>query len=360
VAAAANRFMSEALVAAIPGQLGISRDPKISEILTAASRRADTLSDQPLVEANARAIIGGAYQGLSRPADARPHLERALAIRSARLPPEHIDVLQSRRMMAQLDHNTGRTKEALKAMVELAEIDARALGPDHRETLVVLNTLGTLHQLNGDLTAAEKCQRAVYESRLRTLGPDHIETLGARRDIAGIMVHQHHFDEAVTELRDIIDSLRRRNDLRDGFIIALTNQDLAVALREAGKVDEAAPLFREAIAGLTASAGPEHRILLNAEHNLGNLLLFNRNDPEGALPLLRHAADTSARVMSADHVMTIRYRKTLGRCLLTMGRRDEAFTVFSAAHESAHRTLGPDHADTRDLATWIERTATGR
>jgi hypothetical protein len=58
--------------------------------------------------------------------------------------------------------------------------------------------------------------------------------------------------------------------------------------------------------------------------------------------------------------MTIRYRKTLGRCLLTMGRRDEAFTVFSAAHESAHRTLGPDHADTRDLATWIERTATGR
>lgn len=358
VAAASNRFMAEALLAAAPGQPGVARDPRISDVLESAAARAGSLADQPLVEANARALIGHVYMTLSRPTDARPHLERALEIRRRLLPPEHPDVLESRRLLAQDDHNCGRTRRAREALVELAEIDKRALGRDHRETLTVLDTLGTLYGLNHQYPEAEACQLAVLESRLRTLGPGHIETLGARRALATTYLRQGKAEEGIAMLRETLDALKRRSDLKDGFYIAFTTQDLAAALRDAGRPDEAEPLFHQAIDGLKSVVGPDHQSVLTGEHNLGMLLLVDRHDPAGALPLLRHAADTSARTASPDNRMTIFFRQTLGRCLLSLGKRDEAFTVLAAAHDSAYRTLGPDHVQTRNLETLLRHAST--
>lgn len=358
VAAASNSFLSETLLAAVPGRPGVGRDPRISEVLESASIRADSLADQPLVEANARALIGHVYMTLSRPADARPHLERALAIRARLLPPDHLDVLQSRRLVAQVDHNSGRTREAREALLELADIDARALGPDHRETLTVLDTLGTLYWLVQQYAEAEKCQLAVLEGRLRTLGPNHLDTLGARRSLATTYFHLNKRDEGIAMLREVVSALKSRHDLKDGFFIAFTTQDLAAALRDAGHPDEAEPLFHEAIDGLTAVVGPDHQHVLTGEHNLGMLLMLDRNDPQAALPLLRHAADTSARISSPDNRITIIFRQTLGRCLLALGNRDEAFEVLAAAHDSAYRTLGPDHVQTRSLAEFLRIAST--
>lgn len=358
VAAASNRFMSEALLAAAPGQPGVARDPRISDVLESASARAATLADEPLVEANARALIGHVYMTLSRPAEARPHLVRALEIRRRLLPPEHLDVLESRRLVAQVDHNTGRTRRAREALIELAEIDKRVLGPDHRETLTVLDTLGTLYGLNMQYAEAEACQIEVLESRLRTLGPDHINTLGARRALATTYLRSGKQGEGIAMLREALAALKRRNDLKDGYYIAFTTQDLAAALRDAGQPDEAEPLFHEAIKGLAAVVGPDHQSVLMGEHNLGMLLLVDRHDAAGALPLLRHAADTSARVTSPDNRITIIFRQTLGRCLLTLGERDEAFEVLVAAHDSAYRTLGAEHEQTRNLEKLLNYAST--
>ena len=128
-------------------------------------------------------------------------------------------------------------------------------------------------------------------------------------------------------------------------------------MREAGRYDESEPLLRDSIERYKATVGPEHAATLNAELNLGGLLLFFRNDAHGALPLLRHAADTLARTTSADARLTIAARKNLGRCLIKLGEPDEAFDVLSTAHESALRAYGADHPEPQEIAKLLESCA---
>ncbi len=95
-------------------------------------------------------------------------------------------------------------------------------------------------------------------------------------------------------------------------------QSLGDFLRECGKIDEAAAAYREALAR-HPNHGPVHLVL-------GTMLLTGE-DPQGAEPHLRRAADLLPNVLAAQ----LNY----GSCLTRLGRGREALEIYESARQIA-------------------------
>ena len=92
---------------------------------------------------------GGYFCGRAVYAQARPLLERALAIREKALGPEHPDTATSLTSLALLLYAQGDLAGARPLLERALTIHEKALGPEHPETAKSLNNLGTLLQGTG-------------------------------------------------------------------------------------------------------------------------------------------------------------------------------------------------------------------
>ena len=97
-------------------------------------------------------------------------------------------------------------------------------------------------------------------------------------------------------------------------------------LHEMGEVERAERHFREAIA--LFRAGPETSRLQGPLHGLGCLLRDTGRPTEG-LPLLEEAHAIAASVTGLDHEQTRRVRNDLVACLRSLGRAAAAESLAS-------------------------------
>jgi CHAT domain-containing protein len=107
---------------------------------------------------------------MDRPKDARPHYERALAIREKALGPDHPDVATSLNNLAHLCRRTGRFAEARPLYERSLALIERTHGPDHLLIANGLNNLAVLLRCMGEGEAAvplhARCL-GIVESNLR-------------------------------------------------------------------------------------------------------------------------------------------------------------------------------------------------
>jgi tetratricopeptide (TPR) repeat protein len=106
-------------------------------------------------------------------AEAKPYLERALAIREQVLGPQHPDTATSLNDLGVLLRTQGDLAGAKPYLERALAIREQVLGPQHPDTATSLNDLGVLLYAQGDLAGAKPyLERALQISRLR-LGKDH-------------------------------------------------------------------------------------------------------------------------------------------------------------------------------------------
>jgi eukaryotic-like serine/threonine-protein kinase len=167
IATAVNSFLQHLLgqadITAQPGK-NAERDPdiKVSTLLDRASKQLEgKFAGQPLTEAAVRRTLGRAYMALAKYDEARQHLDRALALRSA------------------------------------------ALGANHPATLEIKNDLGELAWTQGKCDEAESLLREAIAGRTAQLGAGHVGTLQSKGNLAGLYCELDKFDRAEPLLREV-------------------------------------------------------------------------------------------------------------------------------------------------------------
>ncbi len=129
------------------------------------------------------------------------------------------------------------------------------------------------------------------------------------------------------------------------------------ALKCAGDLAAARPLFEEAVAIYERLLGPDHPDTAASLHTLA-WLLREQGDLAAARPLLERALEIRERVLGPDHLDTAASLHNLAWMLHHQGELTAARTLCERALEIRERTLGPDHPDTVQMLTvlaWLLR-----
>jgi len=121
--------------------------------------------------------------------------------------------------------------------------------------------------------------------------------------------------------------------------------NLAQALRQAGQLDEAEPIYRRVLALRRETDGKEAPETLKVMSNLG-LLLLDRHAPSEALPLFRDALEGFKKVLPPDHWMLGVAMLNLGRCQTALGDFTAAETTLSDSYALLKGSLGDTHSRT--------------
>jgi tetratricopeptide (TPR) repeat protein len=236
-------------------------------------------------------------------AEAKPLLERALAIRETVLGPEHPDTATSLISLASLRQTEGDLVDARRLSERALAIREKSLGLEHPETAIVLNNLlAGLARAQGDLaTARALCERALA-IREKALGPEHPDT-------------------------------------------ARSLNDLSSVLRCLGDLATARPLCERALQIREKALGCEHADTARSLTSLA-LLLQSEGDFAGARSLHERALAIRERLFGPEHPLTARSLNNLADALHAQGDLARARALYERALTIREKSLGPEHLDT--------------
>ncbi|MEX2219621.1 MAG: serine/threonine-protein kinase [Phycisphaerales bacterium] len=174
-------------------------------------------------------------------------------------------------------------------------------------------------------------------------------------------------DEAERLLREQVASLTRARTPDDPVLLNAKNQ-LAGALKHAGKFDEARGLYEDVLARRTRTLGAAHVDTLVTRYNIA-LIPLERGKAlqragdaaaakaawEDSLTQMGAARDATAAALSPEHPVTLPMDSEYGSLLNRLGRLDEAAPVYERTLERMRRVLGPHHFRTLETGVNLGR-----
>lgn len=311
---AANDFLEDLLMSVDPAVARGTDATLLLAMLARSSARVEEVSrGLPLVEADLRRVIGGAYFALARYEEAVENLERALALRRRELGDEHPDSLALAAQLAPALGETGRVDDALALhawsvdamrstfgalddrtlrgvsnhgallvnlkrfaeavpMLEEAErVCLATVGPDSDATITVMNNLATAYGEIGRHEEARERLRTAYLFQLEERGAHAPRTLAALNNLIGTLQTLGEDQEVVELYAEVLEGKREVLDPgHPSLVIGLNN--LAGALEQVERWEEAEPLRVEAYASAREVLGLENQYTLIALHNLARML----------------------------------------------------------------------------------------
>ena len=120
---------------------------------------------------------------------------------------------------------------------------------------------------------------------------------------------------------------------------------LATALRNLNRDDEAETLYVEALRLGGAALAPDDNIVLTAKNNLG-LLFFNQHRLAEAVPLFVEVLRARERTLGEEHAETMAALNNLAIAYERLGRYEESEALQKRDYEISLRLLGEQHPDT--------------
>jgi serine/threonine-protein kinase len=289
-------FLEDFLAAADPFETERRDTLRVGDLLRSAARSVgDDLAGQPRQQGRLYIVLGRAFGGLGRYAEADSVLRLALA---------------------RFEDDPSRRSEA-----------AQALG-------------GVLNQTGGkaEYTEAEGLFREALTERLSRLGPNHLDVAGTRNSLAFALYRQGAFEEAEAEYRHALASHRRAAPV-DSAELAFITKNLALVLKDRGALDEAEALLRESVALRRAHFGPNHPSLAVGLQSLAGLLR-NAQRPDEAEAPAREALAIREAAFSPDHPHTLDAMGLLGSILRGQGRLADAAGTLEDVVARAERAPG--------------------
>lgn len=158
--------------------------------------------------------------------------------------------------LAILYENQNRLSEAILLLKRAVDSTERTLGPDHPHTLLFVSNMAVLEGRAGRRERAEELTRRVYRSRKRSLGSDHRDTLLAGNNL-GVLLAANDRLEGEALLRTVLE-ISRKSLGEDHPDTVQTRFNLASVLTQAGRPDEAEPLFAHSLVSSRRTFGTDH------------------------------------------------------------------------------------------------------
>jgi tetratricopeptide (TPR) repeat protein len=128
--------------------------------------------------------LANSYHYLGRHPEALKLRERTLALRQAKLDPDHPDVLMSMSNLATSYAALGRHPEALKLREQTLALEQPKLGPDHHSTLTSMYNLANSYHVVGRYADAVRLWEQTLPLQQAKLGPDNPDTLWTMHNLA--------------------------------------------------------------------------------------------------------------------------------------------------------------------------------
>ena len=224
-------------------------------------------------------------------------------------------------------NNLGSTLRSQGCLVQARELlestlqdYRRVLGKKHPDALTAMSNLaGTLFE-DGALTRAFSLQKKVFKWRRQILGSEHPYTLEAMIVLSitsgalGDEVRARELDEMVLEVRQRHLGCAHPATLSAMGNLAATINNQAVALRNAGRLDEAKPLQVEALALMVKAHGEDSLCAACTFSAMGELLKLD-GDPAQALTYFIKAIEIRERELGPDAKLTQSVRARLHKLL---------------------------------------------
>jgi tetratricopeptide (TPR) repeat protein len=289
-------------------------------------------------------------------AEARPLLERALAIQEEQLGPDHPGTATSLNNMAVLLHEQGALVEARPLYERALAIRERQLGREHPDTATNLNSLARLLHDTGALTEARPLFERALTIRENQLGPEHPDAVTSLNSLARLL----HDDGALAEARPLLEralAIREKQFGREHPYTAVSLNNLAGLLYEQGALAEARPLYERALAIWEKRFGPEHPDTATSLNNLA-ALLWGEGDLANARVLYERALAIREKQLGPEHPSTAQSLNNLAGVLHAQGAFVEARSLLERAFAIREKQLGPEHPHTawslNSLATVLQ------
>ncbi|MHC4698110.1 MAG: tetratricopeptide repeat protein, partial [Planctomycetota bacterium] len=213
---------------------------------------------------------------------------------------------------------------AERLFLEALELYRRLLGEEHEYVAYILGYLGNLYYRQGKFEHAEQKYRAALEIWRNTLDNEDLRAANTLHTLATVL---HARGDVVNASEALRDSLAVYETVAVAEIPAILDIkcDLAAALTDLDRLDEAEPLAMEALTVARELFDEHHSTTALAMQTMG-LLLTKQGHPEQAEPTLRRCVQILGELDLAKH---LRWRiaqaeSTLGYSLLKLKRIDEA------------------------------------
>jgi tetratricopeptide (TPR) repeat protein len=288
--------------------------------------------------ANARRALIAAlvevYPGdVSRSPAAWPRARRLDALAMAlvagdALPPDNAETAASRLLNQLALYRQGALAAYAQArpLIERAlAICEGALGPDEPDTAASLHNLGGLLDSQGDFEGARSYYERALAIREKVLGPDHPDTATSLNNLGCLLQAQDHLQDHLESARPYYE---RALAIREK-VLGSDHPDTATSLDNLGcllyEQDEpgARLYFDRALAIREKALGPDHPDTATSLNNLGDLLDW-QGDPEGARPHYERALAIREKALGPDHPTTATIAGNTAAALDALRRRKEA------------------------------------
>jgi serine/threonine-protein kinase len=269
----------------------------------------------------ADSLSGVAYarsrQGFPR--DAVPLYAEALQINQQKLGAEHPQLARSHQNLAVVLSDVGEYGEAAQHFETALTIYRKVYGARHPSIAVTINNLANLKARQGDYESAERLFRETAEMRQAIFGEDHPATVRAFNNLATTLMRRGKLEESERMFR-LLTTRRTRVAERDDPDLATYRMNLSEVLRRLKRLDEAEQLARMALE-TSSTAGQPTLEAATAMIGLGRILA-DRGRVKEAEPLLRDALAIRRERLGPQHPEAKRVEDELERlrARLTAGK----------------------------------------
>lgn len=287
---------------------------------------------------------------------------QALGIYEKSLGHDHEKTLLSMRNVADLYEARGEYARSEALFFTVLEAKKRTFGLNHPETVDILDRLATFAKRRGDLRAAQSYRRRVVQVLTSFLGRHHPKTALALAELTKLLIAMSEYGDAEAEalnrevmsIQDQLLGNEQPNSATAAYYASAIN-NLGLFLYFKGRLDEAEPLYRRALAIWERNS--DQSGIAFALNNLG-MLLRAKGDFEQAESLIRRASDIWHKEHGPEYPLCIRSLHNIGLVLYEKGDRRSAESYVRRALVLREKVLGSDHPDTqksRELLGECER-----
>jgi serine/threonine protein kinase/tetratricopeptide (TPR) repeat protein len=309
-----------------------------------------SFADQPLIEARLRVTLGDSFRLLGEPRIAVEQYQKARAIYSARLGPDHPDTLMSMHGLASAWEGLGKYQEAFALRQETLKLRQQKLGPDHPDTLETMSSLAGSYSNLGRYEDALELDQKTLALRKAKLGADHPQTIHSMSNLALDYSLLGRFTDAL-KLQEEVFRLAKMNfgPEHANTLVAMIN--LGNTYADLHRYADAVALRQETLRLEKSTWGSDHPHTLTTMQNLANTYGFMGRYSD-ALKLHQETLDLRRSKLGADHSDTLKSMWGVASNLIKLGRGKEALPVMDNCLERAIRTPGdpriiPGVLDTR-------------
>jgi eukaryotic-like serine/threonine-protein kinase len=338
------RFLEDMLKSVGPS-VALGRDTTLMrDILEKTGARVGKdLKDQPEVEANLLAIIGGVYSALGDYTNAESRARAGLSIRTGVFGVESLPAAESLNALGKILLQQGRLVEAEELERRSLAIRERLFGSSHADIAKSLNDLAVVIWDESKFTDAEPLMRQALTMRKKLLGDENFQTVESLDNLAGLLSEEGRLQEAEAMMRQSV-ALNRRLLGPEHPDLAISMNNLADTLNAENKFAEAEATNRLVLAMRRKLLGDDHPDVAASFFNLATSLQGEGRLPE-AEAAERECLAIRRKRLGNDHIAVAGSLNNLFGILVAEGKLKEAEVAQREALAIQRKKLSQDHQD---------------